>query len=177
MTRPVAGGGAPGDTRRHAMGIRIPAPPCIFSIWIDPEAVNPERWFDESVRQIEAIASMARNNPRTIAMARTAAECARQLGARIALGAPRRRRRAFAPAGNRRGAAFPGTRRSRSSRRIPRLCLGADYDGVPFLPEGMEDVTKLPLLTAELRRRGYEPAQVQKVLGLNLLRVLEANER
>jgi len=41
----------------------------------------------------------------------------------------------------------------------------------------MEDVTKLPLLTAELRRRGYEPAQVQKVLGLNLLRVLEANER
>jgi len=74
VTRPVAGGGAPGDTRRHAMGIRIPAPPCIFSIWIDPEAVNPERWFDESVRQIEAIASMARNNPRTIAMARTATE-------------------------------------------------------------------------------------------------------
>ena len=60
---------------------------------------------------------------------------------------------------------------------IDHVCLGSDYDGVPFLPDGMDDVSKLPLLTAELRRRGYPPDQVEKILGGNALRVLEANER
>jgi membrane dipeptidase len=59
---------------------------------------------------------------------------------------------------------------------IDHVCLGSDYDGVPFLPDGMDDVSKLPLLTAELRRRGYTPEQLEKILGLNTLRVLEANE-
>jgi microsomal dipeptidase-like Zn-dependent dipeptidase len=34
----------------------------------------------------------------------------------------------------------------------------------------------LPALTAELLRRGMSEADVDKVLGANLLRVLEANE-
>jgi membrane dipeptidase len=59
---------------------------------------------------------------------------------------------------------------------IDHVCLGSDYDGIPFLPDGMEDVSKLPLLTVELRRRGYTPEQLEKILGLNTLRVLEANE-
>lgn len=59
---------------------------------------------------------------------------------------------------------------------IDHVCLGSDYDGIPFLPDGMEDAAKLPLLTVELRRRGYSPEQVEKILGLNTLRVLEANE-
>ena len=50
--------------------------------------------------------------------------------------------------------------------------LGADWDGVPSMPEGMEDVSKLPTLTAELLARGHSAETVTKVLGGNLLRVL-----
>jgi membrane dipeptidase len=56
-------------------------------------------------------------------------------------------------------------------------CLGSDFDGIPTIPAGMEDSSKLPWLTAELRRRGYTPHQLDKILGGNVLRVLEANER
>jgi len=56
-------------------------------------------------------------------------------------------------------------------------CLGSDFDGIPTIPTGMEDASKLPWLTAELRRRGYPPDQLEKILGGNVLRVLEANER
>jgi membrane dipeptidase len=56
-------------------------------------------------------------------------------------------------------------------------CLGSDFDGIPTIPAGMEDSSKLPWLTAELRRRGYTPDQLEKILGGNVLRVLEANER
>jgi membrane dipeptidase len=56
-------------------------------------------------------------------------------------------------------------------------CLGSDFDGIPTIPTGMEDSSKLPWLTAELRRRGYTPDQLDEILGGNVLRVLEANER
>lgn len=55
--------------------------------------------------------------------------------------------------------------------------LGADWDGVISMPEGMEDVTKLPDLTAGLLARGHSPETVRKVLGENVLRALEAAER
>ena len=57
------------------------------------------------------------------------------------------------------------------------VCLGSDFDGVPMVPSGLEDVSKLPIVTAELLRRGMPRRDVEKVAGLNLLRVLEANER
>ena len=57
------------------------------------------------------------------------------------------------------------------------VCLGSDFDGVPMLPVGLEDVSKLPVITAGLLRRGMPRPEVEKILGLNLLRVLEANER
>ena len=56
------------------------------------------------------------------------------------------------------------------------VCLGSDFDGVPMLPVGLEDVSKLPVITAGLLRRGIPRSDVEKILGLNLLRVLEANE-
>ena len=56
-------------------------------------------------------------------------------------------------------------------------CLGSDFDGIPTIPVGLEDASKLPWLTAELRRRGYSKEQLEKILGGNVLRVLEANER
>ena len=54
--------------------------------------------------------------------------------------------------------------------------LGADWDGVPSLPVGMEDCSKLGFVTLELLRRGYGEDTVRKVLGENLLRVMGAVE-
>jgi membrane dipeptidase len=54
--------------------------------------------------------------------------------------------------------------------------FGSDFDGVPGLPEGLEDCSKLPWITYELLRRGVPEATVRKVLGENLLRVFAAAE-
>lgn len=54
--------------------------------------------------------------------------------------------------------------------------LGADWDGVPSMPQELSDVTGLPALTAGLLERGHSPETVLKVLGENLLRVMQANE-
>ena len=59
---------------------------------------------------------------------------------------------------------------------IDHVCLGSDFDGVAATPFGLENVSKLPAVTAALRARGYAPANVERILGGNLLRVLEANE-
>lgn len=59
---------------------------------------------------------------------------------------------------------------------VDHVCLGSDYDGIPTTPRGLDDVSKLPALTTELLRRGMSEQDVAKVLGGNLLRVLEANE-
>jgi membrane dipeptidase len=55
------------------------------------------------------------------------------------------------------------------------VCLGSDFDGVPALPAGLEDVSKLPALTAELARRGWSNADLRALLGENVLRVLAAS--
>ena len=55
---------------------------------------------------------------------------------------------------------------------IDHVGLGSDFDGAS-MPFGMEDCSKLPKLTAALLARGYSEADVEKVLGGNLLRVLE----
>jgi membrane dipeptidase len=60
---------------------------------------------------------------------------------------------------------------------IEHVCLGSDFDGVPALPVGLENAAKLPALTAALLARGFSPADVGRILGGNVLRVLEANER
>lgn len=54
--------------------------------------------------------------------------------------------------------------------------FGGDYDGVTRLPEGLEDVSKVPKLVAELLRRGWTDAEVKAALGDNLLRVFRATE-
>ncbi len=60
---------------------------------------------------------------------------------------------------------------------IDHVGIGSDFDGVPGLPEGMEDISKLPNLTIELMKRGYSDADIKKVLGENLLRVMSQVER
>ena len=59
---------------------------------------------------------------------------------------------------------------------IDHIGLGGDYDGITSVPEGLEDVSKYPALTAELLRRGYSDGDIKKVLGLNILRVMKAAE-
>ncbi len=54
--------------------------------------------------------------------------------------------------------------------------LGADYDGVPDLPVGLENVSTYPALFAELIRRGWTDQNLRKLAGENFLRVLKANE-
>jgi membrane dipeptidase len=53
--------------------------------------------------------------------------------------------------------------------------IGSDFDGVSSLPVGMDDVTKYPLITEELKRRGYSDKSVKKILGGNVMRVMKAN--
>lgn len=49
--------------------------------------------------------------------------------------------------------------------------FGSDFDGVPVLPLGMEDASKLPDLIHELLKRGYTPADIEKICYKNLFRV------
>ena len=60
---------------------------------------------------------------------------------------------------------------------IDHVGLGSDFDGVPFLPAGMNGAEDLPLVTYEMLRRGYSEADIRKVLGENLLRAMSQVER
>jgi membrane dipeptidase len=50
--------------------------------------------------------------------------------------------------------------------------LGSDFDGTT-VPDGMEDVSKLPKITAALLAKGYSEQDVKNILGENILRLLE----
>jgi len=51
--------------------------------------------------------------------------------------------------------------------------LGSDFDGIHSTPEGLEDVTKMPRITAELVKRGYGEEDIRKILGGNHLRLIK----
>lgn len=55
--------------------------------------------------------------------------------------------------------------------------FGGDYDGVPRVPVGLEDVSKVPNLVAELLKRGWTDEEVKAALGNNLLRVMSEVEK
>jgi membrane dipeptidase len=59
---------------------------------------------------------------------------------------------------------------------IDHVGLGSDFDGAT-MPIGMEDVSKLPRITDALLKKGYTGKDVTKILGGNILRVMEAVER
>ena len=54
--------------------------------------------------------------------------------------------------------------------------LGTDFDGIEDPPEGLDDVSRLPAITAELLRRGHSEAEVRGVLGENFLRFFQRVE-
>lgn len=60
---------------------------------------------------------------------------------------------------------------------IDAVGLGSDFDGIPFLPAGMNGMEDLPLITYEMLRRGYSEQDVLKVLGGNFMRAFEQAER
>ena len=59
---------------------------------------------------------------------------------------------------------------------IDHVGLGSDFDGA-IMPLGMEDASKLPRITDALLKKGYSERDVEKVLGENVLRVMEQVER
>lgn len=54
--------------------------------------------------------------------------------------------------------------------------LGSDFDGIPTVVRGLEDVSTFPDLLAELARRGWSEAELRKVAGENILRVMRESE-
>jgi membrane dipeptidase len=50
--------------------------------------------------------------------------------------------------------------------------LGSDFDGIPESVSGLEAVDKYPALLSELARRGWTDADLGKVAGGNILRVM-----
>jgi len=60
---------------------------------------------------------------------------------------------------------------------VDHVGIGSDFDGIPATPTGLEGVDKFPALLAELARRGWSDADLAKVAGENVLRVLAQAER
>ena len=59
---------------------------------------------------------------------------------------------------------------------IDAIGIGGDYDGIPFAPEGLEDVSTYPALFTELARRGYSQADLEKISFRNMMRVMRKVE-
>jgi membrane dipeptidase len=59
---------------------------------------------------------------------------------------------------------------------IDNVGLGSDFDGIPSTPQGLDGVDKFPALLQELARRGWTDAELAKVAGGNVLRVLREAE-
>jgi membrane dipeptidase len=61
---------------------------------------------------------------------------------------------------------------------IDHVGIGSDFDGISGnAPVGMEDVSKLPSIRAELARRGYSESDIRKIMGENFMRVFTEAER
>jgi membrane dipeptidase len=54
---------------------------------------------------------------------------------------------------------------------VNHVGFGSDFDGVYFVPEGLEDVSKYPNIIAELLKRGFTLEEIEKICSGNLLRV------
>jgi len=60
---------------------------------------------------------------------------------------------------------------------VDHVGLGSDFDGVGCLPAGLDSVADLPKITEALYNRGYKAADLQKILGGNLMRVFAEVEK
>src|SRR5438552_8078536 len=55
---------------------------------------------------------------------------------------------------------------------IEHVGIGSDFDGITLVPYDLEDVSKIPNLTATLLNRGYSEDDIKKIMGENFLRVI-----
>ncbi len=60
---------------------------------------------------------------------------------------------------------------------VDHVGLGSDFDGIPDAPVGLEGVDKLPAVLVELAGRGWSDADLAKVAGGNVLRVMRETEQ
>ncbi|NOT08458.1 MAG: membrane dipeptidase [Gemmatimonadales bacterium] len=59
---------------------------------------------------------------------------------------------------------------------VNHVGIGSDFDGIEDVPVGLEDVSTFPALFAELAKRGWTEADLRKLAGENVLRVLARAE-
>jgi len=59
---------------------------------------------------------------------------------------------------------------------IDVIALGSDWDGGVIVPQELADASRIPNLTAELKRRGYSDEEIRKILGENFLRAWQKIE-
>ena len=57
---------------------------------------------------------------------------------------------------------------------IDYVAIGCDYDGLDCLPKELIDCCDHIKIAELLEQRGYSENDIEKVMGLNLLRVVEA---
>jgi membrane dipeptidase len=61
---------------------------------------------------------------------------------------------------------------------VDHVGLGSDFDGISgMVPRGLEDVSKYPVLVKGLLEMGYSDADIRKIMGENILRVMRENEK
>ncbi len=60
---------------------------------------------------------------------------------------------------------------------VDHVGIGSDFDGIDCSPQGMDSAADLPKITEALYQRGYKPADIQKILGGNLMRVFAEVEK
>ncbi len=59
---------------------------------------------------------------------------------------------------------------------IDHIGIGGDFDGIPTVIDGLEDVSTYPALFTELARRGYSQTDLEKIASGNMMRVMKAAE-
>jgi membrane dipeptidase len=59
---------------------------------------------------------------------------------------------------------------------VDHVGIGSDFDGIPSAPVGLDGVDKYPALLAELAHRGWSDADLAKLAGGNVLRVMHEAE-
>ncbi len=60
---------------------------------------------------------------------------------------------------------------------IDTVAIGSDFDGFTDPPDDLEDISRMPKLTEALLNAGFSGTEIEKVLGLNMERVLRAGWR
>ena len=60
---------------------------------------------------------------------------------------------------------------------VNHIGVGGDFDGISQTVKDLDNVGAYPALTAELMRRGYSDADLRKILGQNVLRVMREVEK